>query len=310
MKLATTTDDFCEYITGKRELSDTLEYFRDTPFRHFDLSFCGVMYPGSVWYEAGDAWKREAEDCAKKADTYGFDFVQAHAPFWPYTDYFDIQKRPAYMQAIHHAIEACAMLGIPHITLHGVYLDGDTQDAFLKENLRFCRELGETAERCGVDILIENFADGDFGYYFRRGLEMRQFIEEAGVSRLHACWDTGHANIRGRDQHRDILDLGSHLRALHIQDNWGTTDSHVMPMVGTTNFDQIVRGLTEIGYRGSFSFEAPDTLRAANDSHHKRRNILPDDRLANPPIFLQQKLEWIKYEIGKWMLQTYGVFEE
>ena len=86
MKLATTTDDFCEYMTGTRELSDTLEYFRDTPFRHFDLSFCGVMYPGSPWYETGDAWKREAEDCAKKADAYGFDFVQAHAPFWPYTD--------------------------------------------------------------------------------------------------------------------------------------------------------------------------------------------------------------------------------
>ena len=197
MKLATTTDDFCEYMTGTRKLDDTLEYFRETPFRHFDLSFCAVTYPGSPWYEAGDAWKREAEDCAKKADAYGFDFVQAHAPFWPYTDYFNPETRPAYMQAIHHAIEACAMLGIPHITLHGVYLDGDTQDVFLKENLRFCRELGETAEQFGVDILIENFEDGDFGYYFRRGLEMRQFIEEAGVPRLHACWDTGHANIRG-----------------------------------------------------------------------------------------------------------------
>ncbi|MBE6657641.1 MAG: sugar phosphate isomerase/epimerase [Ruminococcaceae bacterium] len=214
------------------------------------------------------------------------------------------------MQAIHNAIKACAMLGIPHITLHGVYLDGDTQDAFIKENLRFCRALGETAEQFGVDILIENFEDGDFGYYFRHGSEMRQFIEEAGVPCLHACWDTGHANIRGRDQYRDILDLGSHLRALHIQDNWGTTDSHVMPMVGTTNFDQILKGLTEIGYRGSFSFEAPDTLRFAHDSHHKRRGILPDDRLADPPIFLQQKLEWVKYEIGKWMLGTYGVYEE
>ena len=311
MKLATTTDDFCEYITDSRALSYTLDCFRDTPFRHFDLSFYGVTYPGSPWFESGDAWKWEAEECAEKAFTFGFDFVQAHAPFMPDTDYFNPELRPAYMHAFRHSIEACAMLGIPHITLHGVFLYGDTQDKFIQQNLLFCRELGETAEKCGVDILIENFADGDYGYYFRRGLEMRQFIEEAGMPRLHACWDTGHANIgAGFDQYHDLLELGSHLRALHIQDNWGTTDSHVMPMVGIVNYDQIIKALIEIGYKGFFSFEAPDTLRVGGDSHHKRRNLLPDDKLANPTIFLQQKMTTVKYEIGKWMLETYGVFEE
>ena len=311
MKLATTTDDFCEYITDSRALSYTLDCFRETPFRHFDLSFCAVTYPGSVWYESGDGWKREAEDCAKKADAYGYDFVQAHAPFMPYQDYFDPDKRPAYMRAIHHSIEACAMLGIPHITIHGIYQHMDAQDKFIRENLRFCRELGETAEKYGVDILIENFQDGNYGYYFRRGLEMRQFIEYADIPRLHACWDTGHANIgKGFDQYHDLLELGSHLRALHIQDNWGTSDAHVMPMVGIVNFDQIIKALIEIGYKGFFSFEAPDTLRVGGDSHHRRRDLLPDDKLANPTIFLQQKMTTVKYEIGKWMLETYGVFEE
>lgn len=310
MKLATTTDDFCEYIKDSRALSYTLDCFRETPFRHFDLSFCAVTYPGSVWYESGDGWKREAEDCAKKADAYGYDFVQAHAPFLPYSDYYTPDTRPAYMRAICHSIEACAMLGIPHITVHGVFQYRNTPEEFIKENLRFYRELGETAEKVGVDILIENFEDGDYGYYFRFGQEMRQFIEEAGVPRLHACWDTGHANVRGSDQYRDILELGSHLRALHMQDNWGTADSHVIPMVGTTNFDQVLKGLTEIGYKGSFCFEATDTLRFAGDNHHTRRDVKPDNRLANPTIFLQQKLEWVKYEIGKWMLESYGVFEE
>lgn len=311
MKLATTTDDFCEYLTRNRKLGDTLEYFRETPFRHFDLSFYGVTYPGSPWFESGDAWKREAEECAEKASSFGFDFVQAHAPFMPDTDYFNPELRPVYMQAFRHSIEACAMLGIPHITLHGVYLYGDTQDKFIQQNIQFCQVLGETAEKVGVDILIENFQDSDFGYYFRRGSEMRQFIEEAGVPRLHACWDTGHANLgKGRNQYQDLLDLGSHLRALHIQDNWGTSDAHVLPMVGTTNFDQILKALVEIGYKGFFSFEAPDTLRIGEDSHHRRRDLLPDDRLANPTIFLQQKMEEVKYEIGKWMLGTYGVLEE
>ena len=114
----------------------------------------------------------------------------------------------------------------------------------------------------------------------------------------------------GFDQYHDLLELGSHLRALHIQDNWGTSDAHVMPMVGIVNFDQIIKALIEIGYKGFFSFEAPDTLRVGGDSHHRRRDLLPDDKLANPTIFLQQKMTTVKYEIGKWMLETYGIFEE
>lgn len=310
MKLATTTDDFCQYVTDPRNIGYSLDFFRETPFRHLDLSFINVRYPGSLWNAPGDGWKKEAEECGEKAAALGLDFVQAHAPFLPYKDYYTPDDRPAYMRAICHSIEACAMLGIPHITVHGVFQYRNTQEAFIKENLRFYRELGETAEKAGVDILMENFEEGDYGYYFCGGREMRQFIEEAGVPRLHVCWDTGHANVRGRDQYRDILELGSHLRALHVQDNWGTADSHVMPMVGTTNFDQVLKGLAEIGYKGSFCFEATDTLRFSNDNHHTRRDVKPDDRLADPTVFLQQKMENVLYEIGRWMLVSYDMFEE
>ena len=161
-----------------------------------------------------------------------------------------------------------------------------------------------------MDILAENFEDGNYGYHFRSGREMRQFFELAGIPRLHACWDTGHANVKGRDQYADILELGSHLRALHVQDNWGTADSHVMPMVGTTNFDQVLRGLIAVGYKGSFCFEACDTFRFGNDFKHHRRAVLPKDRLTDPTIFLQQKMEGVLYEVGKWMLESYGLSAE
>lgn len=298
MKLATTTYDFWQYFQNERNISYTLPYFAQTPFRHLDMNFTQVQYPDSPWYDECDLWKKEVEDCAECAMSLGLDFVQAHAPFLPYTDYFNENTRPSYMRAIHHSIEACAMLGIPHITIHGVFRNTDTAVDFFQENLCFCRELGETAEKFGVDILIENFQSGDYGYYLRTGRELRQFIDMAGIPRLHACWDTGHGNMHGRNQYPDIIELGSHLRALHIHDNWGTEDSHVMPFVGNANFDQILRGLTEIGYTGSFCFEASDTFCCRSDR-----------RLAPTP-FLQQKLETVMYEIGKWMLHAYDVFEE
>lgn len=306
MKLATSTSDFGELIADTRHIGYALKYFQQTPFKHLNLEFTRVFYPESPWTDKGDLWKKEVEDCAQIAQKLGLDFVQSHAPFYPYSLYFDESTRPVYMQAIRNSIEACTMLGIPNITVHGVFENGCTPQDFFRENYRFYNEVGDTAEKYGVDILLENFEGGDYGYYFRTGREMRQFIDEVKIPRLHACWDTGHANVRGRNQYEDILELGNHLRALHVQDNWGTADSHVMPLVGTTNFDQVLRGLVEVGYQGSFCFEASDTLRVGNEFHHPRRAPLPEDRLFNPTIQLQLKVEELLYEVGRWMLESYG----
>ena len=309
MKLATTTADFSQLLRDTKSIAAPLRYFTNTPFRHLDLNLSDVHYQGSHWNTDSDAWKAEVEECGATARACGLDFVQSHAPFLPLEDYFREETKGSFMRSVHHCIEACAMLGIPSITVHGVFRHSFTPQEFFEENLRFCRELGETAEKFGVDILIENFENGDFGYYFRTGEEMRRFVETADIPRLHVCWDTGHAHIRGNDQYRDITALGEHLRGLHVHDNFGGADSHVMPTVGTASFDQILRALVEIGYRGSFCFEACDTLRPGDDCHHPRC-AYPGDRLTYPPVSLQQTYEGLLYEVGKWMLDSYGIFEE
>ena len=93
---------------------------------------------------------------------------------------------------------------------------------------------------------------------------------------------------------------------MHIQDNYGKGDSHVMPMVGTTNWDQVMRALKDIGYQGDFTFEGSNTLRRANCWPEYRNKILEGDILKNPPLFLQQKQLSVMCEVGKWMLESYG----
>ena len=297
MKLVTTTGEMRRSVNSEN-IAAPIPCFEGTGFRHLDLSFYNIIYEGSPWLLPGDGWKKEVEECRKAADTYGFDFCQAHSPDGEH--FIEGEKRDALLLATERSIEACGMLGIPH-----------TVDRFYAENIAFYKHFEEAAEKWGVDLLVENNCEKWApGYLLRTGEELAAFIRMANIPRLHICWDTGHANVQGCDQYHDILAMGKDLRALHIQDNFGNADSHLMPMIGCINFDRVMQGLTEIGYTGDFTFEADSTLRATGRWPHYRQNVMPDDRLGLAPLHIQKMVETVKWEIGKWMLESYGIEAE
>ncbi len=213
--------------------------------------------------------------------------------------------------ATKRSIEACRMLGIPHIVIHYPRREPDKQ-LFYKNSIGFFKLFEEDTEKYGIDILVENSSDGwgAPGYLLRTGKEMIDFVKEAGIPRLHINWDTGHANVQGCNQYDEVMTMGSELRALHVQDNYGNADSHVMPMCGTTNYDDLIRGLIDSGYKGDFTFEGGNTLRRSNSWPNFRNNVKPEDKLADPPLYLQQKQIAVMYEVGVWFLESYGITVE
>ena len=308
MKLVSTTGDLAPYYEN-RSIAAPVAGMRATGFRHLDLSMYTVIYPGSPWISPGDGWKKEVEDALTLAEKDGLDFCQAHSPDGEH--FVPGEKRDALITATKRSIEACAMLGIGHTVVHAAPVPGGTQADFLRENVAFYKLFEEEAERFGVDLLTENSAEAwNPEYYLRTGEEMLAFVRAAGIPRLHICWDIGHANVQGREQYDDILAMGSELRALHVQDNYGKEDSHLAPLAGTVNFDRVLRGLIASGYRGDFTFEGGNTLRRSGCWPHYRRNVLPGDLLSEPPLHIQQKQISVMYEIGVWMLERYGIEAE
>lgn len=77
------------------------------------------------------------------------------------------------------------------------------------------------------------------------------------------CLDTGHLNLTEKDQRHFILKAGKRLRALHIADNEGEKDQHLMPFgKGSVDFTEIVKALREINYQGLFNLEIPGERKA------------------------------------------------
>lgn len=305
MKIVSTTADFANYFSS-RSISAPLPPMKEAGFKHIDLSMYKIIYKDSPWIRSGDTWKKEVDECQEIADREGLDFCQAHSPDGAH---FSLgEEHDALVLATKRSIEACAILGIKHTVIHAAELPGASVEEFRRRNIEFYRLFEEDAEKYGVDLLTENSAEKwNPEYYLRSGDELRSFVEEANISRLHICWDVGHGNVQGRNQYDDIIAMGRELKAFHMQDNYGDNDSHVMPLAGTTNFDNVIRGIIDSGYNGDFTFEGGNTLRRSGAWPNYRRDVKESDRLANPPLSLQIKQISIMREIGEWMLGQYGI---
>jgi sugar phosphate isomerase/epimerase len=93
--------------------------------------------------------------------------------------------------------------------------------------------------------------------------DLLQVIGDVGSRRLGICLDTGHLNLASRDQLSFIERAGPLLRALHLADNDGTRDQHLIPFgLGTVDWEGVCLGLARVRYRGLLNFEIPGERKA------------------------------------------------
>lgn len=299
MKLATTTGDFSRYTEDQAE---AVKYIREAGFRYIDYSF-NLDYKRQNGFFGEDPAAHLAK-MKEAAKANGVCFVQAHAPMGDPIKEGNI----GFSEATARCIEAAAALGIPNIVIHTGYETGLSREETFERNAAFFRPLLALADRLNITLLAENFnkmcVDGL--YWIDNATDLLAFIEFVNHPRLQAVLDAGHDNMQKTTRGEAVRLLGTHLRALHVQDNPGGDDSHMMPFYGTLDIDSLMEGLLEVGYKGYFTFESSSMMKryAPKD--------LPADAppLARPPLSLRIAEEKLLYEIGKTILSTYGCFEE
>ena len=84
-------------------------------------------------------------------------------------------------------------------------------------------------------------------------------IDALGSDQIGICLDTGHLNLsEDKDQVRFIKKAGKRLKALHLADNDGTSDQHLMPTAkGQVDFQAVIKALHDVNYDGLYNFEVP-----------------------------------------------------
>lgn len=304
MKLATTTCDFDKYLNTYQEKIDAVI---EAGFRYIDLNLYTIKKDDELLISSN--WQDNAKRILENTQKKGASFVQAHSPGGnPIAGDAEAQ---VLLDATIRSIDICGVLGIPNIVVHAGMLDGISKEQSFEINREFFRKLFPAMERNNVNVLCENSTQKNMGdkYFTNSGKDVKEFVEYVNHPLFHACWDTGHGNCEG-NQYDEIVAVADDLYGVHINDNSGRGDEHILPYLGTMNMDEIMHALLDINYKGVFTFEAGSSLRPAQYWQGNRRTFEGDNRLGEPQLFMQKHLEKLMYDMGKYILESYGCFED
>ena len=309
MKLVSSTGDFTGYVNS---IEEEIKSFQGSKFKYINLE-----QVDDAFLQNGEEWKRKVDAWGEAAAYAGVEFVASHSPCVNAFSSPDDDTYQVALRAVRRSIEACHILGIPSTVVHACANTRMSYRDFWIDNKKFYRDLFDLMEKYGVTVLTENMHE--FAYFhLSTGKEMREFIDYVDHPLFAACWDTAHGNLnrkaRDQGQYQCILDIGDKLKGLHISDNFGDgPHHHSWPFAGIINFDSVMQGLVDVGYRGPFTFEASYTLLHAVNLPYRRQvwehkgQVVT--KLHSPSIALKKQAVDLLYETGKYILQAYDLYE-
>jgi sugar phosphate isomerase/epimerase len=141
---------------------------------------------------------------------------------------------------------------------------------------RSIEELFVLAEPLGVRIAVEVIAND----LSRAGSLVHFAEEDLDSAEVGICLDFGHAHLDG-----DLVDaieaVSGHLAAIHVHDNRGRADDHLMPFEGTIDWPAALTAVQKVGYDGALIFEiaargssSKDTLARARTARRRMEELL------------------------------------
>ena len=187
---------------------------------------------------------------------YGLTVSQAHAP-WRTPKDGDPEERKLWREAMKKAIYGTSVLGCHRFIVHTLlpYMDGpDHPEEVWALNEDFIADLADYASKYDIKVCVENLP---FPLYPLSTVEaVCELVDKLKRDNLKVCLDTGHAAIFKKERVGDAVRyIGTRLEAVHIHDNMGDTDSHMIPGEGIIDWEDFATALSEIGFDKVISLE-------------------------------------------------------
>jgi len=200
-------------------------------------------------------------------DQNGVEVISAHAPI--YRDRLkdraarkqlklslcdpDKTTRDAATRELKASIEACAALGAANLVLHTGLSGADGGENGVPDEVSLCIESlhapAVRAKELGVSLALENGTEPGVSVGLLIEVVRRLDMENVGV-----CFDAGHSNLYG-NPHADVREARPYLCSLHLHDNEGTDDLHLVPGRGTVDFWDIIAFLRKSSFIGILAME-------------------------------------------------------
>lgn len=133
---------------------------------------------------------------------------------------------------------------------------GDMPPAYGKDGLNFIRSILSACEDSGITLCLENLRRLDYLEYVFSNIESNF---------LKFCFDTGHANVMTHNVDTFNWDtFGDKLYCLHLNDNCGERDQHLIPLSGNIKWVQLMKKIKELNPNINYTLEVRATEEQKN----------------------------------------------
>lgn len=215
----------------------------------------------------------------RDAQNAGIEIYQAHGPWrWPPQDSTP-EEREERFEKMSRAILGCQILGCPNFIIHPIMPFGDWRDPeperLWEMNLEFFSRLCKVAEAHDTVICFENMPM--LALSLSTPEQILRFVKQINSPNMRVCLDTGHCAVFGLSPADAVRLLGKeYLRALHVHDNDGKADRHMLPGEGVIDWDAFALALAEVGCDCPVSLETAVSGKIPIDEREAPERALAD----------------------------------
>ena len=241
-----------DYPCGRFSYTAMVDYFEKTGIGAIDMSFEKLNY-------LDDSYHSVLYSVLKKAKEKNIQIPACHLSFYmPSPDNELLMEQ--YSKTLKCGIDAAAFMGIKLAVVHPIalYSSKVKYGDWVRANMNFLSPIVEYAKGQGVKICIENMPSdakkevvGDH-LYGSCAINISSLAEKLGVG---ICFDVGHANISGYKISEQMEILKNKIDILHIHDNDGVKDEHLVPFEGSIDWSDVAEGIKASDFSGVLDVE-------------------------------------------------------
>ena len=227
-----------DHPTGRFSLSSAVDFFADVGIPSMDMSFENLS-------RLHDSWKSVLYAAATRAGERGVGIPVCHLSF-----YMPDPKNDVLMQSFSEeqkrGIDAAALMKIPLAVIHPIafYSKEASYGDWVRANMAYLSPLVKYAREHGVKLCVENMASekeaADNHLYGSCALNISALADKLGCG---ICFDVGHANVSGFKISEQMEILKGKIDVLHVHDNNGIKDRHLLPFESTVDWDDVAEGM-------------------------------------------------------------------
>lgn len=192
-------------------------------------------------------YKTELEEDIKKIKNANLDIETIHLPFKSCNSlWLDNEEGENYINETIEGIFMASRNNIPTVVFH--VSSKDNPPAFNEIGLNRIKKVIEICEKEKINFALENLRRLDYIDYLFANIKSDY---------LKFCFDSGHANAFTKNiASFPFNKYQDKLICVHLHDNFGDHDSHLIPGMGIIDFEKLARKLVKINYMGPLTSEA------------------------------------------------------